>query len=137
MKSNVSLSSQLIASTYDILLVFSLCFCIGLFTVVTTQNPEEVSRTNLQDPRFFALYFTLTYGYFALSWVKGRQTLGMKSLKFEVLQTNGSNITYLQSLIRFLLSPLSFLMFVFPLLNKNKLSLRDFFSKTYLNSTKK
>ena len=137
MKSNVSLSSQLIASTYDLLLVFSLCFCIGLFTVIATQDPEEVSRTNLQDPRFFLLYFTLAYGYFALSWVKGRQTLGMKSLKFEVLQFDGSSITYRQSLVRFLFSPLSLLLFIFPLLNKNKLSLRDYCSKTYLNSTKK
>ena len=132
MKSNVSLLSRLGAITYDFFLVFSLVFCIGLFVVIAIQDGTK-------NPLFFLLMLLLTFGYFALSWVKGRQTLGMKAWKFEIMQADRKSITYKQSAVRFFLAPLSLvgIGFIFQLFNKNKLPLHDYFSKTYLQSTKK
>ena len=130
MKSNISLVSRLGAITYDFFLVFSLGFCIGLFVVIVIQDGTK-------SPLFFLLMLVLTYGYFALSWAKGRQTLGMKAWKFEIMQADRKSITYAQSLVRFILAPLSLACFIFPLFNKDRLPLHDYFSKTYLQSTKK
>ncbi|MCS5592123.1 MAG: RDD family protein [Gammaproteobacteria bacterium] len=129
MRSNVSLLSRLGAITYDFFLVFSLVFCIGLFVVIANQDGTK-------NPLFFLLMLLLTFSYFALSWVKGRQTLGMKAWKFEIMQADGSSVTYTQSLTRFILAPISLVVFIFPLFNKDRLPLHDYFSKTYLQSTK-
>jgi uncharacterized RDD family membrane protein YckC len=132
MKSNVSLLSRLGAITYDFFLVFSLVFCIGLFVVIVIQDGTK-------NPLFFLLMLLLTFGYFALSWVKGRQTLGMKAWKFEIMQADRKSITYKQSALRFFLASLSLvgIGFIFQLFNKDRLPLHDYFSKTYLQSTKK
>ncbi|HIL21437.1 MAG TPA: RDD family protein [Candidatus Thioglobus sp.] len=132
MKSNVSLISRLGAIIYDFFLVFSLVFCTGLVVNLIIQDSTK-------NPFYFFLMLLLTYGYFALSWVKGRQTLGMKAWKFEIMQADRKSITYTQSLTRFVLAPLSLIGagFIFQLFNKNRLPLHDYISRTYLQSTKK
>lgn len=132
MKSNVSFVSRLGAITYDFFLVFSLVFCTGLVVNLVIQD-----STN--SPFYFLLMLLLTYEYFSLSWVKGRQTLGMKAWKFEIMQADRKSITYKQSLARFALAPLSLvgIGFIFQFFNKTRLPLHDYFSKTYLQSTKK
>jgi uncharacterized RDD family membrane protein YckC len=132
MKSNVSFVSRLGAITYDFFLVFSLVFFTGLVVNLIIQD-----STN--NPLYFFLMLLLTYGYFALSWAKGRQTLGMKAWKFEIMQADRKSITYKQSVVRFFLAPLSLvgIGFIFQFFNKDKLPLHDYFSKTYLQSTKK
>ena len=132
MKSNVSFVGRLGAITYDFFLVFSLVFCTGLVVNLIIQD-----STN--NPLYFFLMLLLTYGYFALSWVKGRQTLGMKAWKFEIMQADRKSITYAQSLGRFVLALLSLVGvgFIFQFFNKDRLPLHDYFSKTYLQSTKK
>jgi uncharacterized RDD family membrane protein YckC len=132
MKSNVSLISRLGAIIYDFFLVFSLVFCTGLVVNLIIQDSTK-------NPFYFFLMLLLTYGYFALSWVKGRQTLGMKAWKFEIMQADRKSITYTQSLTRFVLAPLSLIGvgLIFQLFNKNRLPLHDYISRTYLQSTKK
>jgi uncharacterized RDD family membrane protein YckC len=77
-----------------------------------------------------------SYFYFAWSWVKGGQTLGMKAWKFHIVQNNDKNITHQQAFIRFILSIVSFstvgLGFIYQLFNKNNLTLHDRFSNTKL-----
>jgi len=136
MKSNVSLISRLGAITYDFFLVSSLIFFIaGVVLIIASTDMEAI-----RNPIFFFLCpLPLTYGYFATSWVKGRQTLGMKAWKFEIMQADRKSITYAQSMVRFLLAPLSLIGigFVFQFFNKDRLPLHDYFSKTYLQSTTK
>ncbi|MDP6727693.1 MAG: RDD family protein [Gammaproteobacteria bacterium] len=133
MKSNVSLVRRLGSMIYDLFLVFSLVFFISGIVIIIISNKQAIT-----SPVFFFLCpLPLTYAYFALSWVKGKQTLGMKAWKFEIVQSNGEHITYGQSLIRFFLSSISLLGigFVFQLFNKHKIPLHDYYSKTYLIST--
>ena len=85
---------------------------------------------------FFLVTLPAIFLYFSISWVKGKQTLGMRAWKFEIIQKNGDNITFKQSFIRFSLALISLvgLGIIFQFLNKNRLPIHDYYSKTYLSS---
>ncbi len=128
MKSNVGLLKRLWAMLYDSILVFSLVFVIGIAV--------QALFSDLGDGFFYLVTLPSTYAYFAFSWVKGRQTLGMKALKIQVVQENGQNMTHAQALLRFVLAFFSFasfgLGFLYQLVDKNNLTFHDKFSHTRL-----
>ena len=130
MKSDVTLLRRIGSISYDFFLVFSFVFFVS--GIVILLNNKEPITSN-----FFIILVTLPaiYLYFSISWVKGKQTLGMRAWKFEIIQKNGENITFKQSFIRFSLAIVSLvgLGFIFQLLNKNRLPIHDYYSKTYLN----
>ena len=131
MKSNVSLLRRLGAIAYDIFLAFSLAFfIIGVVLILFFDKQAQ------NDFLIFGIALITIYFYFTWSWVKGRQTLGMKAWKFQVEQNNGENITQKQAFIRFVLAIVSFsvlgLGFVYQLFNKNNLALHDKYSNTRL-----
>ena len=131
MKSNVSLLRRLGAIAYDIFLAFSLIFfIIGVVLILFFDKQAQ------NDFLIFGIALITIYFYFTWSWVKGRQTLGMKAWKFQVEQNNGENITQKQAFIRFILAIVSFsvlgLGFVYQLFNKNNLALHDKYSNTRL-----
>ena len=104
MKSNVSFFRRLGSITYDLFLVFSFVFFIA--GIVILINNKEPITNNLF---FYLLTLPVIYAYFSISWVKGKQTLGMRAWKFEIMQKDGNNITYKQSLIRLVLATISFI----------------------------
>ncbi len=128
MKSNVTLLRRLGAIFYDMLLAFSLVFFIGMVVGAFFKD--------LGDGFFYLITLPSVYLYFALSWVKGRQTIGMKAWRFQVIQYNNKNITHQQAFIRFITGFISFaffgLGFIYQLFNKDKLSWHDKISKTVL-----
>jgi uncharacterized RDD family membrane protein YckC len=131
MKSDVSLLRRLGAIAYDIFLAFSLAFfIIGVVLILFFDKQAQ------NDLLIFGIVIITIYFYFTWSWVKGRQTLGMKAWKFQVEQNNGENITQKQAFIRFVLAIVSFsvlgLGFVYQLFNKNNLALHDKYSNTRL-----
>ena len=131
MKSNVTLLRRIGSITYDFLLVFSFVFFMAGI-VILVNNKEPITNNFF----FFLVTLPVIFFYFSLSWVKGKQTLGMRAWKFEIVQKNGENITFKQSFIRFSLALVSLagIGFIFQLLNKNRLPFHDYFSKTYLSS---
>ncbi|HBA99324.1 MAG TPA: RDD family protein, partial [Gammaproteobacteria bacterium] len=103
MKSDVSLLRRLGAIAYDIILAFSLAFFIvGTILIVFFDKQAQT------DLLMFGVYLITIYFYFTWSWVKGRQTLGMKTWKFQIGQSNGDNITHKQAFVRFALATISF-----------------------------
>mgnify|MGYP002638289861 CR=1 FL=1 len=134
MKSNVLFLSRLGSIIYDLLLVFSFVFFIA--GIVILINQKEPITSSLF---FYLLTLPVIYSYFSLSWVKGKQTLGMRAWKFEITQQNGQNITYKQSFIRLLLATTSLagVGFLFQFFNKYRLPIHDYYSKTYLTSLRK
>ncbi|SFV76086.1 putative transmembrane protein [hydrothermal vent metagenome] len=131
MKSDVSLLRRLGAIAYDIFLAFSLAFfIIGVVLILFFDKQAQ------NDLLIFGIALITIYFYFTWSWVKGRQTLGMKAWKFQVKQNNGENITQKQAFIRFVLAIVSFsivgLGFVYQLFNKNNLTFHDKYSNTRL-----
>ncbi len=132
MKSNVSLIRRLGAVFYDIFLSFSLVFFVTGVVIIIFMDDD----TTVNSALFYIVTLPVSYLYFALSWVKGRQTLGMKAWKFQLIQHTGENITHKQALIRFFAGMISFatfgLGFVYQLFNKDRLSWHDKISKTLL-----
>ncbi len=102
MKSNVSFLRRLGAIIYDFFLVFSFVFFIE-GVVIIINNKQAITSSLF----FYLLTLPLIYVYFSMSWIKGKQTLGMRAWKFEIIQKDGSNVTQKQSLIRFLLAIIS------------------------------
>ena len=134
MKSNVSFLRRLGSIIYDFFLVFSFVFFVeGVIIII---NNKQAITSSLF---FYFLTLPLIYTYFSMSWIRGKQTLGMRAWKFEIMQKDGSNVTQKQSLIRFLLAIISLLGigFIFQFFNKHKLPLHDYYSETYLMSTLK
>ena len=129
MKSNVSFFRRIGSISYDLFLVFSFVFFIaGIIILINNKEP-------ITNPFFFFLVtLPVIFSYFSISWVKGKQTLGMRAWKFEIIQEDGGNITYWQSAIRFFLAIISLagIGFIFQFLNKNKLPFHDYYSQTYL-----
>ncbi len=131
MKSNISLLRRLGAIIYDIFLVLSLAFfIIGIIIIIFF---EKQAQTNIF---IFFIYLLTNYFYFTWSWVKGGQTLGMKTWKFHIQRNNGERITHKQAFIRFILSIVCVLSlgigFVYQLFNNDNLALNDKFSNTLL-----
>ena len=131
MKSDVSLLRRLGAIAYDIILAFSLAFSIVGATLIAFFDKEAQT-----DLLMFSIILITVYFYFTWSWVKGRQTLGMKTWKFQIEQNNGDNITHKQAFVRFVLAIISFavvgLGFIYQLFNKDNLAWHDKHSKTRL-----
>ena len=134
MKSNVSFLRRLGSIIYDFFLVFSFVFFIE-GVVIIINNKQAITSSLF----FYLLTLPLIYAYFSMSWIRGKQTLGMRAWKFEIIQKDGSHVTHKQSLIRILLAIFSLLGigFIFQLFNQQKLPLHDYYSKTYLISTLK
>jgi len=131
MKADVSLLRRLGAISYDIVLAFSLAFFIvGVMLIAFFDKQAQT------DLLMFGIFFITVYFYFTWSWVKGRQTLGMKTWKFQIQQSNGDNITHKQAFIRFVLATVSFsiagLGFIYQLFNKDNIAWHDKYSETYL-----
>ncbi|MDC9726592.1 MAG: RDD family protein [Candidatus Thioglobus sp.] len=128
MKSNVSLLRRLGAIIYDAFLAFSLVFFVGMIVIAIF---DDIGNAFL-----YLITLPTVYLYFALSWVKGRQTIGMKAWKFQVIQHNQQNITHSQAFVRFTLGLASFsvfgLGFIYQLFNKDNLSWHDKLSNTLL-----
>ena len=134
MKSNVSFLRRLGSIIYDFFLVFSFVFFIE-GVVIIINNKQAITSSLF----FYLLTLPLIYVYFSMSWVRGKQTLGMRAWKFEIIQKDGSHVNQQQSLIRFLLAIISMLGigFIFQFFNQHKLPLHDYYSKTYLKLTLK
>jgi uncharacterized RDD family membrane protein YckC len=127
MKSNVSFLRRLGAVVYDAFLVFSLVFFVmGVIIIALFKNQAQISEL-----LFYTVTLPVTYFYFSLSWVKGRQTLGMKAWKFQVTQASGENITQKQALIRFIFAIIG-IVSLSQWFNKDNLALHDWLSKTIL-----
>mgnify|MGYP001171652105 FL=1 len=102
------------------------------------------------------VYLIIQY-FFVWFWVNGNGTLGMKSWKVKILDTNGNKITYKKAIIRFNVSLIyflivGFLVFIYykysetnyfllalssivtlvPLIRKDRRFLHDIISKTIL-----
>ncbi|WP_024792168.1 RDD family protein [Candidatus Ruthturnera calyptogenae] len=132
MKSNVSLLRRLGAMSYDIFLVFSLMFFVTGVIIIVFFNTKAPNGNTL----FYVVTIPITYLYFTWSWVKGRQTLGMKAWKFQIKQMSGNNITHKQAFIRFISAIFSFtifgLGFLYQLFNKDNRTIHDKISNTIL-----
>jgi uncharacterized RDD family membrane protein YckC len=99
------------AYLYDLFAVSALLMLAGIFAIIVVIIASNTGLINLdayQDvadflasSQLFALYLAIIiigfYGYF---WTRGGQTIGMKAWRLRVQNSDGSNISFTQSLIR-------------------------------------
>ncbi|HEY5716547.1 MAG TPA: RDD family protein, partial [Psychromonas sp.] len=99
------------AYIYDLFAVAALLMLAGIFAILIVVIANKTGLINLdayQDiadflasSQLFALYLAIVvigfYGYF---WTKAGQTIGMKAWRLRVQNSDGSNISFTQSLIR-------------------------------------
>jgi uncharacterized RDD family membrane protein YckC len=94
------LGLRLIAALYDLLPVLALWFAAAVVALAVTGGSLDVRR--LADK---ALVQTLMLGtsaaYFALSWWRGGQTIGMKPWRLRIVRADGAALGLRQALLRF------------------------------------
>jgi uncharacterized RDD family membrane protein YckC len=142
-----SLGKRLLAIFYDVLITFFLSFIItlvvqtliielGLVELESVQisKTESISAIPIDSPinTFLrSLWLIIPFLYFVTYWTKRGRTLGMKVWKIKIISSNQLAITWLQSAVRFF-GALFGLVYLWMVVDKNKLPLQDRVSKTRL-----
>jgi len=99
------------AYIYDLFAVSAVLMLAGILAIIVVIVANNTGLINLdayQDvadflssSQIFALYLaTVVIGFYAYFWTKAGQTIGMKAWRLRVQNSDGSNISFTQSLIR-------------------------------------
>ena len=120
---------------YDSLLLLSLWFFATLI-LLPFSSGEAISSDNLVYPLYL---YSIGYLYFAWQWIHGGQTLGMRAWHIKLVADNQAAVTWRNTLSRYLLATLSFLVFgmgyFLALQDGKRMTLHDRYSRTYLLKT--
>lgn len=145
---NAALWRRLAAILYDSTLIIAIWMIVGFITLkafgITEARTLEGDVVVL-DPLFGKVLFCAmmfsAFTFFSWFWTHSGQTLGMQAWKLKVQNSDGSAITYKQSLIRFLLAPCSFFCFglgyFFMFVNPDKQTFHDKISKSEIIKIKR
>ncbi len=71
---------------------------------VDSSQKNNLSTTEFSGPVFYAYLFLVSWFFFAWFWKHGGQTLGLKSWSLRLQTENGHTISWLQTLLRFLIA---------------------------------
>ena len=88
---------RLAALAYDILLLVAVLF-ITTALLLTATGGEAIASGNLV---FRTFVFMVCYGYFAFFWLRGGQTLGMKTWRVRLVRADGTPLRVPDTLMRF------------------------------------
>jgi len=131
-----NLLRRLAAIFYDCLLLTAILF-VATAILVSLIGGNAIEGGNIVYNAFLLL---VSFFYFSWHWVKGGQTLGMRSWHIFVMNESMQVINWKQASLRFLYALLSLLLlgsgFAWSLFNKKKYTLHDRLSKTCLIVTK-
>ena len=134
MTKKVGLFRRLGAIFYDVLLVFSLILAMGLLFILLLPQANNGANSAF----FFIVTMPVSFFYFAISWIKTGQTLGMKAWKIRLkpIKADNEKITLKQCLSRYFLAIISWLLlgggFFYQWFNPQHYTLHDRYSNTYL-----
>ena len=119
--------------------IFYDCLLLTAVLLVATAILMPLSGGNAIEsgnPAYNVFLLSISYLYFAWHWVRGGQTLGMRSWHIFVINDSMQKPNWKQATLRFFSALLSLLLlglgFVWSLFDKNKLALHDHLSKTRL-----
>jgi uncharacterized RDD family membrane protein YckC len=134
------LGRRLAAIFYDSILVMAVVLmAIALITIPLNLIYGEdnfnavMLRTN---PFYIAYLFCVMAGFHILFWMRGGQTIGMRSWRLKVLRDDGEKLRFKDAVLRYLAAILSWsalgLGFIWVLIDKDGLAWHDRISKTRL-----
>lgn len=139
-----SLGRRLAAICYDALLCFALLLVTAfIYKLVMMAFIGEARLKALSesgsldgDPLLSAILFLVLFGFFAKFWTHSGQTLGMQVWGIRVQNADGSGISLMQALLRFMVSIASWLClgmgFLWALYDKRKRGWHDLYSNSQL-----
>lgn len=123
-----SLGKRLLAMLYDFMLILAVWMVTG-FAAVGLNNGEAV-----EGPLFNASIFCITFLFFGFFWTRNGQTLGMQAWRIRVQTLDGYRLNWSRSLLRFMLSILSWiplgLGYLWILFSDERLAWHDKLSET-------
>jgi len=128
-----SLARRLGAVLYDSLLLAALLMLVSFvyLPLVGRMLPPGVNR-----PLYQLLLLAVSYAYFAGFWVRGGQTLGLRTWKLRLVGRDGGPVTWTRATWRFLAALFSWLClglgFLWVLVDPEKLAWHDRLSNTRL-----
>jgi uncharacterized RDD family membrane protein YckC len=134
------LGRRLAAIFYDSILVMAVVLmAIALITIPLNLIYGEdnfnavMLRTN---PFYIAYLFCVMAGFHILFWMRGGQTIGMRSWRLKVLRDDGEKLRFKDAVLRYLAAIISWsalgLGFIWVLIDKDGLAWHDRISKTRL-----
>lgn len=127
------LARRLGAVLYDSLLLAALLMLVSFvyLPLVGRMLPPGVNR-----PLYQLLLLTVSYAYFAGFWVRGGQTLGLRTWKLRLVSRDGGPVTWTPATWRFLAAMFSWLClglgFLWVIVDPEKLAWHDRLSNTRL-----
>ena len=130
----VSLLRRFGAIIYDSIAVIALLFFATLPIVIMLKG----QAVGAENPFYFLYLLLIAYFYFAISWTRGGQTLGMRAWKIRIFKNADESraVSTADALKRFSMAIVSWLIlglgFLSAAFNKNKLAWHDKISNTYL-----
>jgi uncharacterized RDD family membrane protein YckC len=139
------LARRLAAICYDSFLVAAILL-VAIALVVVPLNliygGENFNAGDLRSNPFYIAYlFCVMAGFHILFWIRGGQTLGMRSWRLRVVRIDGQGLGFKDAMLRYLAAMLSLaalgLGFLWVLVDKDKLAWHDRVSKTQLVLTEK
>ncbi|HSE11517.1 MAG TPA: RDD family protein [Rudaea sp.] len=101
-----SLALRLLAALYDMLPVLALWFVAAVLALAITGGALDV-RQLPHRMLVQALLLAFTAAYFAISWRRGGQTIGMRAWRLRIVRADGTPLDTRQALVRFGVSLLS------------------------------
>jgi len=124
------LGRRFLSLIYEGLLVFAVLFFFSMAFQAVARDPIFGWTKHL-----FQFYLFLVIAlYFIWSWLRGGQTLAMKTWKVKLQNTTGGAITPSQALFRYILACLSLMLggsgFLWAFIDKDKQFLHDRLSAT-------
>lgn len=127
------LARRLGAVFYDSLLLTALLMVVSF---VYLPLAGRMLSSGVNRPLYQLLLLAVSYAYFAGFWVRGGQTLGLRTWKLRLIDYDGGPVTWAQATWRFLATMFSWLClglgFLWVLVDPEKLAWHDRLSNTRL-----
>lgn len=99
---------RLAALFYDLLVLVAIWMLAAALVLLAFSGQVDVAH---QPPLYHytlqGVLLVLTAVYFAISWSRGGQTIGMRAWRVKVVQASGDGLDFRQALLRFALALLS------------------------------
>lgn len=139
-----SLARRLAAVCYDavlciaLLLVTAFLYKLALMAIIGEARLRALSDSGSLDgdPLLSTLLFLVLFGFFATFWTRAGQTLGMQVWGIRVQNADGSRISLVQALLRFMIAIGSWLCvglgFIWVLFDRQNRSWHDLYSGSQL-----
>ena len=119
---------RLLAIIYDLFLLVALLFVATAIAMIFNQG-NAIEPGQPLYPVYLVYLLTVSFVFFGWFWTHGGQTLGMKTWKIRLQQTDGQSVSWQLSLIRFVTAILSWSLlgmgFIWPLFQSQKRTWHD------------